>query len=95
MITSGTTPPVILSTSSFFIWQISATRNGVSGKLRMNVLPAFSSTSEAKMEWKPAILKPRLMPPHPENKSMEVILLVVIATCLYAYPTPFGKLCYC
>jgi len=25
---------------------------------------------------------------------MEVILLVVIATCLYAYPTPFGKLCY-
>lgn len=58
---------------SFFIVVMSWHKKGVSGKLLVYVSLQFSSISDANIDVNPAILKPRLNPPHPANKSIVFI----------------------
>ena len=72
MIMSGETPPVRASTSSLVISVISLQRKGVSGKFLVNVFSQFSSISDANIERTPAYSNPFVIPPQPENKSIDV-----------------------
>ena len=47
--------------------------NFVSSKFRSIVFPQFSSISDAIIELNQAHLKPNVIPPHPQNKSIQFI----------------------